>query len=79
MASTKSQATMLAAGAAAGLAGGLAAGSRRGFKRRRGLFDRRPRLLGVPIGPKSGALRTVQLLRDRTAVGLTRARARPPS
>jgi hypothetical protein len=53
---------MLAAGAAAaGLAGGLAAGSRR---HRRGLFDRRPRLLGVPIGHKSGALRAVELLRD---------------
>ena len=63
--SNKSQAAMLAAGAAAaGLAGGLAAGTRNGFKRRGGMFDRRPRLLGVPLGPKRGALRTVELLRD---------------
>jgi hypothetical protein len=58
---------MLAAGAAAaGLAGGLAAGSRRGSKRRGriGLLDRRPRVLGVPIGPKSGALKAAELLRD---------------
>jgi hypothetical protein len=56
---------MLAAGAAAaGLAGGLAAGSRFGSKRRHGLFDRRPRLLGMPLGPKPGVLRTVELLRD---------------
>ncbi|HYI99871.1 MAG TPA: hypothetical protein VEX36_09400 [Thermoleophilaceae bacterium] len=57
---------MIAAGAAiAGLAGGLAAGSRRGSKR--GGFarlDRRPRVLGVPIGPKRGALKAAELLRD---------------
>jgi hypothetical protein len=54
---------MLAAGAAAaGLAGGLAVGSRRGGKR--ALFDRRPRLLGVPVGPKSGAARTIELLME---------------
>jgi hypothetical protein len=49
--------------AAAGLAGGLAAGSQRGVKRR-GVFDRRPRVLGVPLGRKSGALKAVELLRD---------------
>lgn len=63
MASTKSLLTAGAA-AAAGLAGGLAAGSRRGSKRRIGRLDRRPRLLGVPIGPKSGALKAFELLRD---------------
>jgi hypothetical protein len=56
---------MLAAGAAAaGLAGGLAAGSRLASKRRHGLFDRRTRLLGMPLGPKPGVLRTIELLRD---------------
>ena len=57
---------LAASAAAAGLAGGLALGSRRGSKRRGriGLLDRRPRMLGVPIGPKSGALKTVELLRD---------------
>lgn len=60
----KARGPILAAGAAAaGLAGGLAAGSRRGA-RRRGLLDRRPRLLGVPVGRKSGALRAVELLRE---------------
>ncbi len=49
--------------AATGLAGGLAIGSRRGSKRRALLAPRR-RLLGVPIGPKSGVLRTMELLRD---------------
>ena len=57
---------MLAAGAAAaGLAGGLALGSRRGSKRRgRRLLAPRRRLLGIPTEPKSGVLRTVELLRD---------------
>jgi hypothetical protein len=56
---------MLAAGAAAaGLAGGLAAGSRLGSKRRRPLIGRRRRVLGMPLGPKPGVLRTVELLRD---------------
>jgi len=50
--------------AAAGLAGGLAAGSRLGSKRRRPPIGRRRKLLGVSIGHKSGALRTVELLRD---------------
>jgi hypothetical protein len=55
---------MLVAGAAAaGLAGGLAAGSKRRGSRI-GRLDRRPRLLGVPIGPKSGALKAFELLRD---------------
>lgn len=58
---------MLTAGAAAaGLAGGLAAGSlRRSTRRGRGLsIDRRPKLLGMRLGPKGGALRSVELLRD---------------
>jgi hypothetical protein len=56
---------MLAAGAAAaGLAGGLVAGSRLGSKRRRPLIGRRRRLLGIPLGPKPGVLRTMELLRD---------------
>jgi len=60
----RSREAMLAAGAAAaGIAGGLALGSRRGSKHH-GLFDRRPRLLGMPLGPKPGVLRTVELLRD---------------
>lgn len=52
--------------AAAGLAGGLAIGAQRGAKRggRRRLLAPRRRLLGVPIGPKSGALRTIELVRD---------------
>lgn len=55
---------MLAAGAAAaGLVGGLAAGSLRDSKRR-DLLGRRPRVLGVPVGPKSSALKTFELLRD---------------
>jgi hypothetical protein len=60
----RSREAMLAAGAAAaGLAGGLAFGARRASKHR-GLFDHRPRLLGMPLGPKPGVLRTVELLRD---------------
>lgn len=66
-AARRARGPLLAAGAAAvGLAGGLAAGSRRGSKRRGriGRLDRRPRLLGVPVGPKSGALKAAELLRD---------------
>ncbi|HYI80487.1 MAG TPA: hypothetical protein VEW67_06475 [Thermoleophilaceae bacterium] len=60
----RSREAKLAAGAAAaGLAGGLALGARRGSKHH-GLFDHRPRLLGMPLGPKPGVLRTVELLRD---------------
>jgi hypothetical protein len=63
-AARRARGPMLAAGAAAaGLAGGLALGSRRRPKRRALLAPRRG-LLGVPIGPKSGALRTAELLRD---------------
>lgn len=63
-AAQRSREAMVAAGAAvAGIAGGLALGSRRGSKHR-GLFDHRPRLLGMPLGPKPGVLRAVELLRD---------------
>jgi len=57
----------LAAGAAAaGLAGGLAAGSRlssrrRGFSK---LLAPQRKVLGIPIGHKSGAVTTAELLRD---------------
>jgi hypothetical protein len=62
----RSSGKLAAGAAAAGLVGGLAAGSLRPSKRRRrGLFiDRRPKVLGMRIGPKGGALRTVELLRD---------------
>ncbi len=50
--------------AAAGLAGGLAAGSRLGSKRRHRLIGRRRRVLGIPVGHKSGAVKTAELLRD---------------
>jgi hypothetical protein len=66
-ATLRAKGPLLAAGAAAaGLAGGLAAGARRGSKRHkhRGLLDRRPRVLGMPVGPKSGVLRAAELLRD---------------
>lgn len=67
-AARRARGPMLAAGAAAaGLAGGWAVGSRLGSKRRglgSLLAPRRRRLLGVPIRPKSGALRTAELLRD---------------
>lgn len=57
---------MAAGAAAAGLAGGLAVGARLGSKRsrRRPLLAPRRRVLGVPIGPKSAAQRTFELLRD---------------
>jgi hypothetical protein len=52
----------LAAGAAAaGLVGGVALGSRL-HSGRRGLFRPRPRVLGVPIGRKSGLRWTVETL-----------------
>jgi hypothetical protein len=54
----------LAAGAAvAGLAGGLAISARRGSSHRP-LIGRRRRVLGIPVGPKSGALRVIELLHD---------------
>jgi hypothetical protein len=56
---------MLAAGAtAAGLAGGLALGSRATSKRRglAALLDPRPRVLGVPLGRRSGTARTAKAL-----------------
>jgi hypothetical protein len=63
-AARKARGPALAAGAAAaGLAGGLVLGSRRPGGKRRLLAPRR-RVLGVPVGPKSGALRAVELLRD---------------
>jgi hypothetical protein len=64
---SKAKGPAVAVGATAvGVAGGLAAGSRLGGKRRgsRGLFSPRRRVLGVPVGPKSGALKTAELLRD---------------
>jgi hypothetical protein len=55
-----------AAGVVGGLAGGLALGARAGSKRRglRTLVSPRPRVLGVPIGPRGGALTTAKALRD---------------
>jgi hypothetical protein len=50
--------------AAAGLAGGLAAGSRLGSKHRRRPIGRRRRVLGIPVGHKSGVVKTAELLRD---------------
>jgi hypothetical protein len=53
--------------AAAGLAGGLALGARAGSKRRGRLASivaPRPRLLGIPVGQKPGALRIAEALRD---------------
>lgn len=53
--------------AAAGLAGGLALGARAGSKRRglgRSLLAPRPRLLGIPIGPKPPVVRAAKALRD---------------
>ena len=58
--SRAARAPLMAAGAAAaGLAGGLALGSRRS-----GVFAHRRKVLGVPIGRKSTAVRTLELLRD---------------
>lgn len=66
-AARRTQGPLLAAGAAvAGLAGGLALGSRRGSwgSSRVGLLDRRSRVLGVPVGPKSGVVKAAELLMD---------------
>ena len=55
----------LAAGAAAaGLVGGIALGSHLGTRRKglSGLVARRPKVLGVPLGRKSGLQRTVETL-----------------
>lgn len=56
---------VLAAGAAAaGLAGGLAMGSRMASKRRGvgALLAPRPRVFGVPLGPKSGLVKTAEVV-----------------
>jgi hypothetical protein len=55
---------MAAGAAAAGLAGGLALGSRLASRRRgiRSLLAPRPRLLGLPLVPRSGAERTASAL-----------------
>ena len=56
---------VLAAGAAAaGLAGGIALGSHLGTRRKglSGLVARRPKVLGVPLGRKTGLERTVEML-----------------
>lgn len=68
----------LAVGAgAAGLAGGLALGSRMASRRRglRALIDPRRRVLGVPIGRRSGATLTAAAL-ARVARGLGSAAGR---
>lgn len=55
----------LAAGATAvGLAGGLAIGSRMASNRRGlgALLAPRPRVFGVPVGPKSGLMRTAEVV-----------------
>lgn len=63
-ATRRTRGPLIAAGAAtAGLVGGLAVGSRRHGRRHR-LLAPRHRVLGVPIGPKSGLVRTAELLRD---------------
>ena len=62
-ATRRARGPLIAAGAAtAGLAGGLALGSKRRGRRR--MFEPRRRVLGVPVGPKSGLVRTAELLRD---------------
>jgi len=62
-ATRRARGPLIAAGAAtAGLAGGLALGSKRRGRWR--MFAPRRRVLGVPIGPKSGLVRTAELLRD---------------
>jgi hypothetical protein len=62
------------AAAAAGLAGGLALGARLASRPRglRALVAPRPRVLGVPIGRKSGAIRAAEALTQLTR-GLTSA------
>lgn len=64
-AARKAKGPMLAAGAtAAGLAGGLALGSRMASRRTglRALVGPRRRILGVPVGPKSGAAKAAEAL-----------------
>jgi hypothetical protein len=64
-AARKAKGPMLAAGAtAAGLAGGLALGSRMTSRRTglRALVGPRRRILGVPVGPKSGATKAAEAL-----------------
>ncbi len=62
-ATRRARGPLIAAGAAtAGLAGGLALGSKRRGRRR--MFSPRRRVLGVPVGPKSGLVRAAELLRD---------------
>lgn len=59
----------LAAGAAAaGLVGGIALGSHLGTRRNglSGLVARRPKVLGVPLGRKTGLQRTVETLGKAT-------------
>jgi hypothetical protein len=66
------KAPALAAGAAVvGLAGGIALGSHLDARRRglSGLVARRPTVLGVPIGPKTGLQRTAETI-GRAARGL---------
>ena len=61
----KASGPMLAAGATvAGLAGGMVVGARLGSKRRglAALVRPRPRILGVPIGPKPGAVKAAEAL-----------------
>jgi hypothetical protein len=62
-------ASALAAGAAAaGLVGGIALGSHLGTRRKglSGLVARRPKVLGVPLGRKTGLQRTVETLGKAT-------------
>ena len=64
-AAQKARGPGLAAGAGlAGLAGGLALGSRLASRRRgiRSLLAPRPRLLGMPLGPRSGAQLTAKAI-----------------
>ena len=66
-AARRAKTPVLTAGAtAAGLAGGLALGARMGTKRGgiAALLAPRRRVLGVPIGRKSGMVRTAEALRD---------------
>ena len=62
-------AALAAGAAAAGLAGGVALGAHLGTRRKglRGLVARRPRVLGVPLGRKTGLHRTVETARKGNA------------
>jgi hypothetical protein len=53
---------LTAGAAAAGLAGGLALGTRSRRRGVRGLLAPRRRVLGIPLGRKSGFVRTAQAL-----------------